>query len=302
MATPYVAGAVALALEAAPAATPTQVKTALTSSALDVGIGGKDNDWGAGLVDVRALVDAVRGLSLTRTPFPTWERKTGSVPTNGSGDVPVVVPADGLGVPFAITLTVTSGSLSCDLLCQMGRSTGEWSPDLDVELRDPDGVIVADSQCALSGVSCSTGRQETIGVVPQKAGTYTLRVFAWSGGDGAGGSFTADISRGPLSGTTPDPDPDPEPVPNQAPTANAGPDQTVTVARKGKKATFVLQGSGSDPDGTIASWTWRQGGTIVGTAQNVTLSRGVGTYVFTLTVTDDDGATDSDSMTVTVSR
>ncbi len=305
MATPYVAGAVALALEAAPGATPAQVRTALTSSALDVGTGGKDNDWGAGLIDVRALVDAVRGLSLTRTPFPTWERRTGSVPSNGSVDVPVVVPADGLGVPLAITLTVTSGSLSCDLLCQMGWSTGEWTPDLDVELRDPDGVLVADSQCALSGVSCSTGRQETIGVVPQKVGTYTLRVYAWTGGDGAGGSFAADISRGPLSGA-PGGGGGEEPPANQPPTANAGPDRSVRIDKKTKQATFTLSGAGADPDGTVASLAWREGTQVLASGTTSPLStsvtRPVGTYTFTLTATDDDGASGSDSVTVTVRR
>ncbi len=190
MATPYVAGAVALGLEAVPAVTPAQVKSAIMSSAADRGAAGADNDWGAGLVDVRAFVDTLTGASPVRhAAFPTWTRTTGSVPSNGSVNVPIAVGADGLGVPLAITLTVTSGQLSCDLYCQIGLTAGEWSPDLDVELRDPANNIVAESQCALSGVSCATGRQETIGFRPTVAGTYTLRVYAWPGGDGAGGQL-----------------------------------------------------------------------------------------------------------------
>lgn len=304
MATPYVAGAAALALEAAPGASPAEVKNALLGSALDVGPAGKDQDWGAGLVDVRALVDAVRGLAITRSSFPAQSRLSGTVPSNGSVDVPVVVPDDALEVPLAVTVTITSGGLSCDILCQIGWSTGEWSPDLDVELLDPDGTVVAESQCALAGASCSTGRQETIGIRPQRAGTYTLRVYAWSGGDGAGGSFVADVSRGPLSGTgSPGVE---DPAVNEPPVADAGPDRGVRINKKTKQATFTLSGTATDPDGTVVSLVWREGTQVLasGAASPLatTLSRPVGTYTFTLAATDDDGANGSDSVTVTVRR
>ncbi|HSE10683.1 MAG TPA: S8 family serine peptidase [Nocardioidaceae bacterium] len=300
MATPYVSGAVALALEAAPDASPAEVKGALTGSALDVGPSGADNDWGAGLVDVRALVDAVMGQTMDRTAFPTWERRSGAVPTAGSVDLPVVVPDDALGSPLAMTLTVTSGRLNCDIFCQLGLSPGEWTPDLDVELRDPDGVVVAESQCALSGVSCATGRQETIGIVPQKAGTYTLRIYAWSGGEG--GSFELDISRGPLSGGADDPG-DEEPPANQSPTADAGEDLTVQLPKKATTAAFTLDGTGSsDPDGSVVGYAWTEPGTAwTSSAPQVTLSRPAGTYTFSLVVTDDDAATSQpDSVTVVV--
>jgi hypothetical protein len=64
----------------------------------------------------------------------------------------------------------------------------------------------------------------------------------------------------------------------------------------------TLDGSGSsDPDGTIVTYRWSDaGGTVVGTSAKVSVKRGPGTYVFTLQVTDDDGATDSDSVTVVV--
>jgi hypothetical protein len=57
MATPFIAGTVTLGLEARRRAfptsplTPLQVRGLLESSALDRGPQGKDNDWGAGLVD-----------------------------------------------------------------------------------------------------------------------------------------------------------------------------------------------------------------------------------------------------------
>lgn len=300
MATPYVAGAVALGLEAAASATPAQVRSAVMTSAADRGPAGLDNEWGAGLIDVRAFVDTLTGAaSPRRTAFPTWTRTTGSVPTNGFVNVPITVGADGLGVPLAVTLTVTSGQLSCDVYCQLGLTAGEWTPDLDVELRDPSGAIVADSQCALSGVSCATGRQETIGIRPTVAGTYTLRVYAWTGGSGAGGTYAVDVSRGPLGGGTVEP----PPSGNQPPVAIAGPDRSVKVDKRTKTASFTLTGSGSDPEGGALTFRWtRQDGSEVSTSAAMTDTRPAGTYTYTLTVTDPGGLSGSDSATVTVRR
>ena len=304
MATPYVAGAVALALDAAPGLSPDAVRAALMGTAVDRGATGTDNEWGAGLIDVRAFVDAAAGTTPPRShSFPTWERRTGSVPSNGSVEIPIAVPADGVGVPLAITLTLTSGRLNCDIYCQIGWSAGEWTPDLDVELRAPDGTLVADSQCALSGASCSTGRQEVVGTRPSVAGTYTLRVYAWSGGDGAGGSFDLDISRGPLGGTsTEPPPPPPPPAPNEPPVADAGQDRTVLANKRGK-GSFTLDGRGStDPDGEVVSYVWRLGSKVVGNNETLNQTKNVGEYSYTLTVTDDRGATDTDGVIIRVTK
>ncbi|MFP2924028.1 discoidin domain-containing protein [Pyxidicoccus sp. 3LG] len=91
---------------------------------------------------------------------------------------------------------------------------------------------------------------------------------------------------------------------NQTPTANAGADQSVVLPSTG----IALTGSGTDPDGTIASYAWTQvsGPTAtLGGANTHTLAvsnLAAGTLVFRLTVTDDDGATHSDDVTVTVSN
>jgi rhodanese-related sulfurtransferase len=92
---------------------------------------------------------------------------------------------------------------------------------------------------------------------------------------------------------------------NNSPTADAGNNQAVTEG-----ATVTLDGSGStDSDGTIASREWTQtAGPAVQlsnksavkptfTAPDVTTSTAI---TFSLTVTDDDGAADSDTVTVTV--
>jgi len=92
------------------------------------------------------------------------------------------------------------------------------------------------------------------------------------------------------------------PPPNQNPTANAGPDQTVASA-----ARVTLSGSGSDPDGSIASFAWAQtSGTTVtlssASAQNPTFTAPATTSTlgFRLTVTDNSGATAIDDVLITV--
>lgn len=91
---------------------------------------------------------------------------------------------------------------------------------------------------------------------------------------------------------------------NQPPTANAGADRSVAEG-----ATVGLSGSGSDSDGTIASYRWTQvaGNTVTlngantasasFTAPQVTASTAL---TFRLTVTDNQGATGSDDVTITV--
>ncbi|MFH1725858.1 MAG: thrombospondin type 3 repeat-containing protein, partial [Elusimicrobiota bacterium] len=84
---------------------------------------------------------------------------------------------------------------------------------------------------------------------------------------------------------------------NQPPTAEAGSDQTILV---GQSAAFDGGGS-SDPDGTIVSYGWDFGDGDTGSGQAVTHPYDrPGSFTVTLIVEDDDGATDSDTLTVTV--
>ncbi len=90
---------------------------------------------------------------------------------------------------------------------------------------------------------------------------------------------------------------------NHAPIANAGPDKEITLPTN----STTLDGSGSsDSDGTIASYVW----TMVSGPSDVNPDDVVspnitglveGTYVFELTVTDNQGATATDRVTITVS-
>ncbi|MEW6490816.1 MAG: PKD domain-containing protein, partial [Thermodesulfobacteriota bacterium] len=92
---------------------------------------------------------------------------------------------------------------------------------------------------------------------------------------------------------------------NQPPVANAGPDQSVNEG-----AGVTLNGSGTDPDGTIASYAWVQtagaavalSGASMATASFTAPPAGPSgaSLAFRLTVTDNLGATANDTVTIAV--
>lgn len=82
---------------------------------------------------------------------------------------------------------------------------------------------------------------------------------------------------------------------NVAPVADAGEDFTVSVGES-----FQFDGSGStDADGSIVSYEWDAGVSGVDATFTYNIP---GNYVVRLTVTDDDGATSIDTVTVTVTE
>ncbi len=90
---------------------------------------------------------------------------------------------------------------------------------------------------------------------------------------------------------------------NQAPTANAGVNQSITLPVNN----VTLTGSGIDADGTISSYGWvKLSGPVQGTlatanqAQSSVTGMVQGVYQFVLTVTDNNGASDKDTVQVTV--
>ncbi len=89
----------------------------------------------------------------------------------------------------------------------------------------------------------------------------------------------------------------------QPPVADAGPDQTLVDEDNDGSATVTLNGAGSsDPDGSIVSYLWTEGGALIATGAAPTVTLGVGVHALVLTVEDDDGQTATDSLTVTVSE
>jgi hypothetical protein len=90
---------------------------------------------------------------------------------------------------------------------------------------------------------------------------------------------------------------------NQPPVADAGSNKTITLPTD----RITINGSGTDPDGNIYSYSWKQtsgpaNATLSGeNTSDLTVSNLVeGTYVFRLTVTDADGESDDDGVQVIV--
>ncbi|NTX60549.1 discoidin domain-containing protein [Myxococcus sp. CA051A] len=157
---------------------------------------------------------------------------------------------------------------------------------------DADGTIASYAWTQVSGTTAtlSGASTATLAVSGLSAGTFVFRLTV-TDDDGATHSddVTVTVTNAP---------------PNQAPVANAGADRTVVLPNAG----ITLTGSGTDSDGNIASYSWTQvsGPTAsLSGANTPSLSvsgLAVGTLVFRLTVTDDDGATHADTATVTVTN
>ncbi len=152
---------------------------------------------------------------------------------------------------------------------------------------DPDGTIIAYSWIKISGpaagtiTNAGTAATSITGLV---AGIYKFELRV-TDNNGATDTDTMQV--------TVNPD-------NIAPTANAGPDQTVILPANN----VTLNGSGTDVDGTITAYAWRQIGgpadklTSINTATTVLQNLVDGTYQFELTVTDNKGATGKDTVSI----
>lgn len=196
-----------------------------------------------------------------------------------SDEVRVSVEATGPNVPPAVsagadkTLTLPQGTVVIN-----GTAS------------DSDGTVVSYLWELVSGPSCTLADETTpdLSVSDLVSGQYKFR-FTATDDDGASASDEMILTIQPE-------------VVNQSPLANAGPDQLVKLPQN----TWTLNGSGTDPDGTITVYAWAKisGPAVTLSGENtasVELSDlQAGTYRFTLTVTDDKGATDSDEVIVTV--
>ncbi|KXX66492.1 PKD domain-containing protein [Flammeovirga sp. SJP92] len=124
-----------------------------------------------------------------------------------------------------------------------------------------------------------------------EAGAITQMSF-YFGGDAGSGTIKIDNLKGAITSGA-----------NRVPVANAGADQTVTDDDKDGFEEVVLNGSASfDADGSIASYVWLENGNEIANQVIDTVTLAEGTHEITLVVTDNDGATASDQMTVTVNK
>ena len=91
------------------------------------------------------------------------------------------------------------------------------------------------------------------------------------------------------------------PSTNTYPIANAGSDMAVTIIGGNEKANICLYaGASQDPDGIIMVYEWLENEQVVATGDIFASRRPAGTYPVMLRVTDNWGAQDSTTLTVTV--
>jgi serine protease AprX len=169
MASPFVAGLVALMLQRSPGLSPAAVSADLAQTARDFGPAGPDTEYGHGLLDGYAALRPAAGTGSNNPPFPADAMGNGAI-TTAMRSATHAIEVAGTLYPIAVTLVIANWS--------------RFNTDLDVELYDPNGRRVA--------VSDSTTRQETLLWRPQQAGTYTLRVFGYRAQDS--GTYFFDVS------------------------------------------------------------------------------------------------------------
>lgn len=178
MATPFVAGVVALMLQEAPTRTPVDVYAGLTQTARDFGPPGVDSDYGYGLVDAYAALRPSANIGANPPLLPADDMGSGAI-TAAQRIATHTFEITSTQYPIAITLVIAN----------WGRS----NTDLDAELLDPSGRRVA--------ISEGRTRQETLLWKPQQTGTYTLRVYGYRAQDNAAYFFdvSADLARASAS-------------------------------------------------------------------------------------------------------
>lgn len=227
-----------------------------------------DGNEGAGL--------AVGFYEGTATSVTATMTTSGGMPTRHKMVVAAYLPA---GPPANVGPTANAGADQNVLVNTQVTLNGGGSTDSD-------GTIASYAWSQLSGGGVTlSGSGATRTFTPTSSGT---RVFQLTVTDDDGATASDTISVNVTVG-------------NAAPVASAGPDQTVEV---GDVVTLTASGS-TDSDGTIASYSWSQtGGTAVtlsGTGSNRSFTPATaGVRTFQVQVTDNSGATSTDSVVITV--
>jgi len=191
-----------------------------------------------------------------------------------------------------VSIVVTVAPVNTNPIANAGIDQTITLPSSTVTLSgsgtDPDGTIVSYLWTKVSGPSSGTiaipsAATTTVNGLGQ--GTYIFQLLVTDNNGGTGADTVQVIVN---------------PVPNSSPTANAGPDQTIVLP-----SAVTLVGSGTDTDGTITTFAWTKvsgpaAGTITtpGAATTTVTGLSQGTYVFRLTVTDNNGSTGTDTIQV----
>ncbi|MDO9372914.1 MAG: tandem-95 repeat protein, partial [Ferruginibacter sp.] len=224
---------------------------------------------GAAATDVNALVQGLYEFELTVTDDDgAIAKDTIQVTVN---DLTNMAPVANAGPNRTITLPVTTTTLS-------GSGT------------DADGTVVSYSWVMISGPAAPSIVTPNAAVTTINNLAYGTYKFELTVTDDKG-AISKDVVEVLVTSLT-----------NVPPIANAGPDQFIISP----KNNTILHGTGTDPDGTVTRYSWTKisgpQGTITSpNSADPTLKNLVpGVYVYQLTVRDNDGATSTDLVQITV--
>ena len=218
MACPHVAGVAALVLSVKPTLTPTQLKSLLEATAQDLGPAGFDVDFGHGMVDAAAAIDAALGSTNSGTQIAVlpdavqvapgvdtatlYVRNMGTTPAtlNGvsvstkRGGNWLAASADGTALPATVNVSVERADLAegaYDGTVTLALSSGTRTVPVRLVVKsptDPGPIIVAAVNSegliqAQTGTSLGTAFAYTIGNLP--AGDYSIVAYTDRDANGA---------------------------------------------------------------------------------------------------------------------
>jgi major membrane immunogen (membrane-anchored lipoprotein) len=209
-----------------------------------------------------------------------------------------VTDDDNATAATTVTVTVNNATANQPPVANAGANKAVTLPANSTTLSgvtssDADGTITTHLWQQVNGPSASTlsaTNTANITVSNLQVGVYTYRLTVTDNDDDTDeATVTVTVNAAPV---------------NQAPDANAGANRSITLPA----SSATLNGSGSsDADGTIATYLWQQTAgpsasvlSATNTA-NITVSNlQAGVYTYRLRVSDNDGATDEATVTVTV--
>lgn len=166
LATPFVAGVVALMLDARPTLTPATIKQILIGTAARWAPGRKNNETGAGRLQAYQAVTRAAAITNNLQPPRIPDLYFRKVTIQDGETQSYSIPVASLRFPIAVTVIIQNF----------------LGADLDVELISPSGTLLRRA--------ATIDRQETLSFLPLQIGTYTVNVNAFGGSS----SYILDLS------------------------------------------------------------------------------------------------------------
>jgi len=180
MASPHVAGAVALAWSTKPTCTAAQVREAMQTTALDLGSAGRDNETGHGLIQTKAMVDKLA------------EDNCGSTaPDNAltNGTAVAVEGTTGSNKIFTLAVPANASNLKFDLTGGTG--------DADLYVKFASAPTTSDYECR----SWESGNTEQCPISNAQVGTYYVMVHGYAAYTNANLTASYTVSSGNTGGS-----------------------------------------------------------------------------------------------------